>query len=114
LKDIANACGLSSTAIVNRIQRLKAKGVITGSVLFINMSQMGYMYPASIGVDLKPGQIPIISKILPSHYVVGDQTDSLTPDKIKRTLRIRNAAMVLCLVLLLPVFILVSLFLFPF
>jgi len=64
LKDIANTCGLSSTAIFNRIRRLKAEGVIAGSALFINMSQMGYMYPASIGVDLKPDQETVISKIL--------------------------------------------------
>ena len=64
LKDIAKTCDLSSTAVLNRIARLKAEGVITGSILFLNMGQMGYMYPASIGVDLKPGQIPEIARIL--------------------------------------------------
>ena len=52
-KDIAKECGLSSTAILNRIERLKAAGVIVGSVLFLNMNQMGFMYAASIGVDVK-------------------------------------------------------------
>jgi DNA-binding Lrp family transcriptional regulator len=56
LKDIATSCGLSSTAIFNRIERLKATGVIVGAIIFSNMSQIGYMYPASFGVDLKPGQ----------------------------------------------------------
>ena len=64
LKDIAKTCDLSSTAVLNRIARLRAEGVITGSILFLNMGQMGYMYPASIGVDLKPGQIPEIARIL--------------------------------------------------
>jgi len=64
LKDIAKTCSLSSTAIFNRIERLKATGVITGSVQFLNMSQMGYMYPASIGIDLQPNQEPEIAKIL--------------------------------------------------
>jgi Lrp/AsnC family transcriptional regulator for asnA, asnC and gidA len=62
LKDIAKKCGLSSTAILNRIMRLKAEGVITGSIQFLNMSQMGYMYPASIGIDLKPAQAPEIAR----------------------------------------------------
>ncbi len=52
-KDIAKECGLSSTAILNRVERLKAAGVIVGSVLFLNMNQMGFMYAASIGVDVK-------------------------------------------------------------
>jgi DNA-binding Lrp family transcriptional regulator len=56
LKDIAKDCGLSSTAILNRVKRLKAAGVITGAALFINMSLLGYMYPASIGIDLNHGQ----------------------------------------------------------
>jgi DNA-binding Lrp family transcriptional regulator len=52
-KDIAKECGLSSTAILNRVERLKAAGVIVGSVLLLNMNQMGFMYAASIGVDVK-------------------------------------------------------------
>jgi len=64
LKDIAKSCGLSSTAILNRIERLKATGVIAGAIIFSNMSQIGYMYPASIGVDLKPGQEIEIAKKL--------------------------------------------------
>jgi DNA-binding Lrp family transcriptional regulator len=53
LKDIAKECGLSSTAILNRVKRLKAAGVIVGSVLFLNMNQMGFMYAASIGMNVK-------------------------------------------------------------
>ncbi len=64
LKDIAKKCGLSSTAVLNRITRLEAEGVITGSVQFIDMSQIGYMYPASIGIDLKPAQASRIATIL--------------------------------------------------
>jgi Lrp/AsnC family leucine-responsive transcriptional regulator len=52
LKDIAKECGLSSTAILNRIKRLKAAGVIVGSVLFLDMNQMGFMHAASILVDV--------------------------------------------------------------
>ncbi len=63
LKDIAKSCGLSSTAVLKRVERLKAAGVITGAILFSNMDQIGYMYPASIGVNLKPEQEAEIAKI---------------------------------------------------
>ncbi len=53
LKDIAKECGLSSTAILKRVKRLKAAGVIVGSVLFLNMNKMGFMHAASIGMSLK-------------------------------------------------------------
>ena len=52
LKDIAKTCGVSSTAIMNRIKRLKSTGVITGAVQYIDMSKLGYMQPASIRVSL--------------------------------------------------------------
>jgi DNA-binding Lrp family transcriptional regulator len=64
LKDIAKTCGLSSAAVFNRIKRLKAEGVITGALIFKNMSQIGYIYPASIGINLKPEQEPIFRKLL--------------------------------------------------
>ena len=56
LKDIAEKCNLSSTAVFNRVERLKALKVITGAVLFVNMSQMGFMYAASIGMDVKANE----------------------------------------------------------
>jgi Lrp/AsnC family transcriptional regulator for asnA, asnC and gidA len=64
VKDIAKNCSLSSVAILNRIKRLKAAGVIVGAHLFINWSQIGYLYPASIGVNIKPEQKPAIAKLL--------------------------------------------------
>jgi Lrp/AsnC family transcriptional regulator, regulator for asnA, asnC and gidA len=56
LKDIANSCGVSVTAISNRVKRLKATGVITGAAQFINLSCLGYLCPASIGIRLNPNQ----------------------------------------------------------
>ena len=50
----------------------------------------------------------------PGRYAVGDQTEPLTADKITRALRVRNVAIILCLLLILPVFLLVSPFLFPY
>ena len=56
IKDIAKSCGLSSTAIVNRIKRLKTEHVIEGSVLFWDMSALGFLYPASLGINLDYNQ----------------------------------------------------------
>jgi Lrp/AsnC family transcriptional regulator, regulator for asnA, asnC and gidA len=50
-KDLAKACAISSTAIGKRIQKLKENGTITGSTLMLNMSQIGFMYPASISIE---------------------------------------------------------------
>ena len=63
LKDIAKTCGLSSAAIFHRIKRLKAAGVIVGALMFSDMSQIGYLYPASFGVNIKPEQEPAIAKM---------------------------------------------------
>ena len=50
-KDLAKACGLSSTAVGNRIKKLKENGTITGSALVVKMSEIGYMHPASISIE---------------------------------------------------------------
>jgi DNA-binding Lrp family transcriptional regulator len=50
-KDLAEACGISSTAVGNRIKKLKKDGVITGSALMLDMSQMGFMYPALVSIE---------------------------------------------------------------
>jgi adenosylcobinamide-phosphate synthase len=58
----------------------------------------------ALGVQLeKPGQ-----------YVLGDQTELLAPSKIILALKIRNTAIVLCVLLVLPVIVLTRLFFFPF
>lgn len=50
-KDLAKACGISSTAVGNRIKKLEKTGVITGSAIVLKMSEMGFMYPASLSVE---------------------------------------------------------------
>jgi DNA-binding Lrp family transcriptional regulator len=64
IADIAKKCGVSSTAILKRIERLKAEGVITGTVLFSDMSRLGYMFPASIGITLNQNQEPEVLKLI--------------------------------------------------
>lgn len=55
-KDIANECGLSSTAIKNRINRMKKSGLIVKSVLKFNMACFEYHIPFLLGVNLDPDQ----------------------------------------------------------
>jgi len=50
----------------------------------------------------------------PSQYILGEPTEPLTPDKIVSALRIRNAAIMLCILLALPVIILTRLYFFPY
>jgi DNA-binding Lrp family transcriptional regulator len=64
LKDIAKTCGVSSTAIINRIKRLKTAGVITGAVQYIDMSRLGYMQPATIGISLNYRQEAQVVKLI--------------------------------------------------
>ncbi len=54
LKDIANECGLSSTAIKNRIDRMKKSGLIVKSVLQLNMACFECNTPLLLGVNLDP------------------------------------------------------------
>ena len=50
----------------------------------------------------------------PGHYIVGDKTEDLTPNKILTVLRIRDISIVLSIFLFLPMLIVVRLFVFPF
>lgn len=50
----------------------------------------------------------------PSQYVLGEQQEILSSDKILQALRIRNAAIILCILFMLPILVLVRLYLFPF
>jgi adenosylcobinamide-phosphate synthase len=50
----------------------------------------------------------------PGHYVIGDQIEEMTSNKIIRALKIRNVAIILCILLMLPILLLTNLFLFPY
>ena len=50
----------------------------------------------------------------PGQYILGEQIDPLSPDKILRALKIRNVAIVLCVLLCLPVILLTRLYFFPY
>jgi adenosylcobinamide-phosphate synthase len=50
----------------------------------------------------------------PGQYFLGDQVDTLSPEKILLALRIRNVAIILCLLLSVPIILLTRLCFFPF
>jgi adenosylcobinamide-phosphate synthase len=50
----------------------------------------------------------------PGQYVLGEQIEPLTPNKILRALRIRNMAIILCVLCCLPIILLTRVYFFPF
>jgi adenosylcobinamide-phosphate synthase len=50
----------------------------------------------------------------PGQYFLGEQTELLTPDKILRALRIRNMAIILCVLFSLLIILLTRLYFFPY
>jgi adenosylcobinamide-phosphate synthase len=50
----------------------------------------------------------------PGQYVLGEKTEPLTPNKIVHALRIRNMAIVLCVLFILPVILLTRIYFFPY
>jgi adenosylcobinamide-phosphate synthase len=50
----------------------------------------------------------------PGQYVLGEQKEPLPSSKIIRALKIRNAALTLCILLVLPIILLTRLYLFPY
>ncbi|HDQ06307.1 MAG TPA: Lrp/AsnC family transcriptional regulator [Candidatus Bathyarchaeota archaeon] len=69
-KDIANECGLSSTAIKNRIDRMKKSGLIIKPVLTFNMAFFEYEIPLFIGVNLDPDREHDIIKFIKRQVIV--------------------------------------------
>jgi Lrp/AsnC family transcriptional regulator for asnA, asnC and gidA len=51
LKEIAKQCSLSSVSVLNRINRLKKLGVITGATLFPALDKLGFEIVATIGIE---------------------------------------------------------------
>jgi adenosylcobinamide-phosphate synthase len=50
----------------------------------------------------------------PGQYILGEQTEPLTPNKIIRALKIRNTAIILCVLFVLPIIWLTRVYLFPY
>jgi len=50
----------------------------------------------------------------PGQYILGDQIEPLTPDKILKALKLRNGALLLCLLLSLPIILFTRMYFFPY
>jgi adenosylcobinamide-phosphate synthase len=50
----------------------------------------------------------------PGQYILGEKTEPLTPNKIVHALRIRNMAIVLCVLFILPIILLTRIYFFPY
>ena len=51
MKKIGKQCGISSVSVLNRINRLKKLGVITGATIFPSLSKLGFNIVATIGIE---------------------------------------------------------------
>jgi DNA-binding Lrp family transcriptional regulator len=67
---IAKECGLSSTAIINRIDLMKTRGLIIKPALNLNFASFGYFHPVVIGVNLRPNIEQHIIGLINAHTVV--------------------------------------------
>lgn len=54
LKDMAKDCNITSVSVLNRIKRLKKRGVITGATLFPRLDLINLPIVANIGINLDP------------------------------------------------------------
>jgi DNA-binding Lrp family transcriptional regulator len=70
LKDIANDCEISSTAVKNRINRLEKNRLILRFVLPLNMASFGYQIPVLIGVNVENNHIQNIISLIKKHTKV--------------------------------------------
>jgi DNA-binding Lrp family transcriptional regulator len=68
LKDIANEIGFSTVATFKRINRLKAKGVITETTIVKDVNLLGHPYPALIGVNLEGNPETIAEELTSEQY----------------------------------------------
>lgn len=64
LKDIAKICNLSSVAVLNRINNLKAKGVIVGATLFTDLEKVGGLIAVTLGINLDSSKEKEVFKLI--------------------------------------------------
>lgn len=62
LKEIANRCGLTSSAVLRRIKRLKQEGVIAGTNFIVDSKIFGVTHFATLLIDAKDSLEPQIKQ----------------------------------------------------
>ena len=81
-KDVAAVCGVSRAAIHQRVQRLIAAGVITGSGYTVCPKSIGYSTCTYVGIKLERGsmykrvaaELDKIPEIVECHFTTGPYT----------------------------------------
>ena len=76
IKDMAEECKISSTAVKNRIHNLEKNKILINSALNLHMGHFGYSYMVLVGVNIEKTQEQNIIKIIQEHTQVAaiDQT----------------------------------------
>lgn len=62
--DIAKELGLSSVAVLTRFNKLEKAGIITGSIIQVDLAKFGFNYIADIIVEVNPSEIESCIEIL--------------------------------------------------
>ncbi len=81
-KDVADECGVSRAAVHQRVERLKAEGVITGSGFQVDPRAVGYRTCTYVGIRLERGsmykdvvkKLVQIPEIVECHFTTGPYT----------------------------------------
>lgn len=81
-KDVADECGVSRAAVHQRVERLKAEGVITGSGFSVDPRAVGYRTCTYVGIRLERGsmykdvvkKLIQIPEIVECHFTTGPYT----------------------------------------
>jgi Lrp/AsnC family transcriptional regulator, regulator for asnA, asnC and gidA len=77
--EVARECGVSGAAIHQRVQRLVAIGVVTGSEFIVNPQKLGYNTTAYMGIHLEKAsydkkvlkQLREIQEVVECHHTTG-------------------------------------------
>ena len=62
LKGLAKQCGLTSSAVLKRVRKLKASGIIVGTYLELKRGTLGYPQEATIGITAETSRIDEIAR----------------------------------------------------
>jgi len=64
LKQIAKTCGLSSSAVLNRIEKLEKNGIIIGTTMNLKRGTLGFPCEASIGIVAETQKIDSVAQAI--------------------------------------------------
>jgi DNA-binding Lrp family transcriptional regulator len=77
LKDIAKDCDLSSVAVLNRINNLKARGVIVGATLFPDLEKAGGLIAVTLGINVDSNKEEDVIKLIREQTCLIEPSTSL-------------------------------------